>query len=71
MSLELFPTRLKKNQNATYIRCKLCGQEVDEERTEDGICQECLKKGEIYHCSRCGKELVYTNYQKYIKKRPK
>lgn len=71
MSLKLFPTRLKKSQNATYIRCKLCGQEVEEERTEDGICQECLKKGEIYHCARCGKELVYTNYQKYIKQRAK
>ena len=68
MSVELFPTRLKKNKNTTYIRCKICGNEVDEERTEQGICQDCLKRGEIYHCARCGCEMVYTNYQKYIKR---
>ena len=44
MSLDIFPSRLKKNPKATYIRCKLCGNEVDEERTEQGICQSCLKK---------------------------
>ncbi len=71
MSLELFPTRLKKNRNATYIRCRLCGEEVEEDRAEEGICQECLRKGEVYRCARCGKELIYTNYQKYIKRRPK
>ena len=67
MSVELFPTRHKKNPQSTYIRCKLCGQEVEENRCRNGICSDCLDKGEIYHCKKCGKELIYTNYQKYIK----
>ena len=71
MSLDIFPSRLKKNPKATYIRCKLCGNEVDEERTEQGICQSCLKKGEIYHCAKCGCEMIYTNYQKYIRRIPR
>ena len=68
MSLDIFPSRLKKNPKATHIRCKLCGNEVDEEQTEQGICQSCLKKGEIYHCAKCGCEMIYTNYQKYIRR---
>ncbi len=71
MSMDIFPTRLKKNPNATYIRCKICGNDEDEERTEQGICKECLKKGEIYHCVKCGSQMRYTNYQKYIKHSPK
>lgn len=68
MSIDIFPTRLKRNKNANYINCKLCGKEVDEERTQQGICNECLyHKGEIYHCGNCGKELLYTNFQKLIK----
>lgn len=66
-SVKLFPTRLKKNKNATYIRCKLCGKEVDEDRTEQGYCSDCLKKGETYRCSKCRCEMTYTNYQKLIK----
>jgi len=67
-SMELFPSRLKKNINATYIKCRLCGNDVDEDRTEQGICQDCLQKGKVYHCKNCGRELIYTNYQKLIKK---
>ena len=64
MSAELFPTRHKKDVNATYIKCKLCGRDVDEERTEQGYCRDCLRAGETYKCTRCGGEIVYTNYQK-------
>lgn len=71
MSLDIFPSRLKKNPKAIYIRCKLCGNEVDEEQTEQGICHECLKKGEVYHCAKCGCEMTYTNNQKYIRHSPK
>ncbi len=67
MSAELFPIRLKKDANTTYIQCKLCGRDVDEERTEQGYCRDCLRGGETYRCARCGTELVYTNYQKYIR----
>lgn len=67
MSVELFPTRHKKNPNMTYIRCKMCGQEAEENKCKQGICPNCLNKGEVYRCKRCGKELMYTNYEKYIK----
>lgn len=67
MSEELFPTRHKKNAKITYEKCTLCGMEVPEETRTNGICKQCLKKGEVYRCKRCGKEILYTNYQKYIK----
>lgn len=67
MSEELFPTRLKKNPKATYVTCKLCRQEVEEHQCRNGICRDCLNKGETYRCEKCGKELIYTNYQKYVK----
>lgn len=67
MSVNLFPTRLKKNKNVTYVKCKLCYNEVDEDRVEQGYCQDCLRNGETYRCSKCGNELIYTNYQKLIK----
>lgn len=71
MSEELFPTRLKKNPNAVYIKCKLCNQEIDKSQSKEGICNQCLNKGEVYNCRKCGKELIYTNYQKYIRKSKK
>lgn len=67
MSEEIFPTRFKKNPKSVYIRCKLCGEEVAEDSCQNGICRDCLNKGETYKCKRCGKELVYTNYVKFIK----
>lgn len=71
MSEELFPTRHKKNPKVTYIKCRLCNNEVEEERCKDGICRACLDLGERYTCKKCGKEILYTNYQKYIKKSKK
>ena len=68
MAMELFPTRLKKNKNATYVKCRLCGNEVEEDRTEQGICQNCLNSGEKYRCASCGCEMIYTNRQRYIRK---
>ena len=67
MSEEIFPNRHKKNPNVTYTRCTLCQREVPEETCRNGICKECLNTGEVYRCSKCGKEILYTNYQKYIK----
>lgn len=67
MSADLFPIRLKKDANTTYIKCRLCGREVDEERTEQGYCRDCLRTGETYKCSRCGDDIVFTNYQKLIR----
>lgn len=68
MSEDLFPTRHKKNPKAAYINCKLCGNEVQDNQCKNGICQDCLKKGEMYKCKKCGKDMIYTNYEKYIKK---
>ncbi len=67
MSEELFPTRHKKNPKAEYVTCKLCGNEVEEHQCQNGICRPCLNRGEVYRCARCGREIMYTNYQKYIK----
>ncbi|MDR0920007.1 MAG: zinc-ribbon domain-containing protein [Oscillospiraceae bacterium] len=67
MANELFPTRFKKNHNATYVKCKMCGQETDEDRAVNGYCETCLNTGETYRCSECGCEMIYTNYQKLIK----
>lgn len=67
MSEELFPTRHKKNSKLEYTTCKLCGNEVPENQCQNGICRDCLNKGEVYRCKKCGKEIIYTNYQKYIK----
>lgn len=68
MSEELYPTRFKKNSSQTYITCKLCGEEVLESCSEQEICRNCLNKTiSVNHCTRCGKEIEYTNYHKYIK----
>ena len=68
MSEDLFPTRFKKDKNATYIRCRLCGNEADEKYSKEGICRACLNKGEVYTCAGCGKNLVFSNYHKHISK---
>lgn len=67
MSEELFPTRHKKNPKVEYTTCKMCGHEAPENQCQNGICQDCLNKGEVYRCKKCGKEMLYTNYQKYVK----
>lgn len=67
MSEELFPNRHKKNPKVTYVKCTLCHREVPDETCRNGICKECLNTGDVYKCSKCRKEIIYTNYQKYIK----
>jgi serine/threonine protein kinase len=42
MSMELFPIRFKKHSSKTYVVCSSCGDEIDEERTEDGCCWDCV-----------------------------
>jgi len=68
MSIELFPTRFKKNPKAIYARCELCNSEADVERMEDGYCWDCLNDGEVYQCASCGAEMIYTNKQKLLRK---
>ena len=72
MSAELFPTRHKRSSNMNYVKCVLCGETVPENRSKNGMCCSCLyDKGETYECKTCGKKIMYTNYQKYIKNTPK
>lgn len=51
-----------------FKTCKICGKEFDEKSLTRCICRECLNKGEKYRCERCGREMIYTNRQKYINK---
>lgn len=67
-SLEIFPTRFKHQKDKVYKKCKLCGKEYDEESLDQGICRSCLNDGEKYRCASCGCDMIYTNYQKYIKR---
>ena len=67
MSEELYPTRHKKSDKFTYVHCQLCGNEVPENHCQNGYCRDCLNKGEVYKCSRCGKDILFTNYLKLIK----
>lgn len=66
-ALKIFPTRFKRDRNKTYAKCKLCGKEYEEDHLEQGICRDCLNDGEKYRCAKCGREMVYTNYQRLIK----
>ena len=66
MSLDIFPSRLKKNPNVNYIRCKHCGEELDIKYTKDGLCNDCWKKA-VYttiRCTQCGKNFEFTNGEK-------
>ena len=67
MSEDLFPTRHKKNPKVVYTTCKLCASEIPENQCQNGICRVCLNKGEVHRCKKCGKEILYTNYLKYVK----
>lgn len=67
-ALLIFPTRFKHDRNKTYAKCKICGKEFEEDHLEQGFCRNCLNDGEKYHCARCGREMIYTNYQRLIKR---
>lgn len=71
MSIELFPTRHKKSPKVTYIFCKVCNTEINEKYSKAGVCHSCLKYSENYHCTKCGKNIKYTNYHKYVRQEPK
>lgn len=71
MSGSLFPTRFKRIASINYEKCKLCGQEVDAERLEAGMCSTCLNQGDTYYCKQCGREMVFSNYLKHVKKMKK
>ncbi|MDR2409902.1 MAG: zinc-ribbon domain containing protein [Bacteroidales bacterium] len=63
MSEEIFPTRFKKDRNKTYINCRKCGNEIEEERSRNGMCFSCFSQARHSGllCSDCGKRFYITN----------
>lgn len=68
MSLQIFPTRFKKQPNVNYIHCKLCGTEIAEDRAKEGICGNCLRQEISYPCANCGQPVTINNFLLHIKK---
>lgn len=69
-SEKIFPDRLKKNRKVSYIVCPVCHIERPENQCTNGICWDCLdNKGEVYKCKKCGKEMLFKNRDKLIRKR--
>ena len=65
MSMELFPTRFKKNPHASYVRCQICRKEVQEEWTRLGLCQDCQNEPfQTKACSNCGTSFAITTGEK-------
>ncbi len=58
----------EKTAEVQTIKCKFCGKETDANDAVNGICPECLQKGDTCTCSKCGKEYIFTNFEKYVKK---
>ncbi len=52
MPEDLFPTRHKLNSNVTYVKCRICGEMVNEKTAREGICRSCLDDGEVVKCKR-------------------
>lgn len=71
MSNDIFPTRLKKNVESRMYTCRLCSQDFDEKSGREGICNHCLKyRGTVYACEQCGAEIVMSNFDRYVLKKP-
>lgn len=68
-AIKLFPTRFKI-VGSNIEKCKLCGQEYAEDRLVQGYCQNCLNKGKMIPCERCGQPVLYKNYRKLIQQKP-
>ena len=58
----------KEKDDRASETCRLCGKSWPAYRMKAHICPECLKKGTIHHCKRCGKDMLYTHYLKYVEK---
>lgn len=68
----IFPTDYKKIKDVPYATCVGCNKSVKEEDLTEGYCKSCLHdNGEVYHCGRCNKEMIYSNFQRLVKKKPK
>lgn len=66
---EIFPNRFKVigDGKDKLKPCRICKQSFYEISLNKGICKGCLNKGEDYDCAYCGKELIFTNFEKYVR----
>ena len=68
--LWLYPTRLKwaRSKEGVYTlkHCKRCGKWTCHKQLseEEKWCYECREKGEETKCAECGKDFIYTDYDK-------
>lgn len=78
MSLEIYPTRHKKQKGVKYIICKDCGAEKQEEYTKNRQCFDCInlsreRKQKVIHtviCKDCNKTFDITKgeHDYFVKK---
>lgn len=78
MSLDIYPTRHKKQQGVKYIICKDCGIEKQEKYTKNGLCFDCINiskklKEEVHStsiCKTCGNPFDTTRgeHDYYVKR---
>lgn len=61
MSEDIKPTRGKLHENVANKHCAICNMLIPENQLREGICKECQRKGEVYRCKNCGKEILYSN----------
>lgn len=72
MANVIFPNRFKViGDSQTLEACSICSQDFMKWQLTGGICRDCSYKGEEYGCARCGKELIFTNFEKYVHKQSK
>lgn len=65
---DVFPNRFKMLGDKKDLKsCKICEKEYMHWQIESGICESCMYKGKEYRCQKCGKELIFTNFEKYVK----
>lgn len=66
MSLELFPTRFKKEKWGVYKYCEICGKEAKKDFGKDYIiCFDCSQKEfQRKRCVKCGEEFIVTMGEK-------
>ncbi|WP_062106073.1 CFI-box-CTERM domain-containing protein [Bacillus niameyensis] len=66
---DVFPSRFKMigDSKQNLQNCILCDQSYQKWQLTKNICRGCLNKGEEYGCARCGKEMIFTNFEKHVK----
>lgn len=64
---DVFPSRFKiLGDKADLKTCKICHDEYMHWQIKEGVCEKCLYRGEEYRCQKCDKELIFTNFERYV-----